>query len=104
MVGRTTVTIRSVGELVALREAAPVFDSDTGEWAFVYDLEVSDGTRSCVQARRVHYVGPEGALARMDIARRAGFGGVALWALGYDDQTLWDTIEPLLRPPGQPED
>jgi hypothetical protein len=32
------------------------------------------------------------------MALDAGFGGVSLWALGYDDGRLWDQIVPLLTP------
>jgi spore germination protein YaaH len=98
-VGRTAVTIRNVDDLIAMRDATPVYDETTAEWAFVYDLALDDDTTSCTQARRVHFVDAEGVRLRMDLARRAGFGGVALWALGYDDATVWDAIGPLVRPP-----
>jgi spore germination protein YaaH len=98
-VGRTAVTIRNVGDLITMRDATPVYDETTAEWAFVYDLALDDDTTSCIQARRVHFVDAEGVRLRMDLARRAGFGGVALWALGYDDATVWDAIGPLVRPP-----
>jgi spore germination protein YaaH len=98
-VGRTAVTIRNVGDLITMRDATPVYDETTAEWAFVYDLALDGDTTSCIQARRVHFVDAEGVRLRMDLARRAGFGGVALWALGYDDATVWDAIGPLVRPP-----
>lgn len=99
--GRTAVTIRNVGDLVELRGAVPVRDETLGEVAFVYDLAI-EGSESCVQARRVHYVDAQGARERIELARRAKLGGVALWALGYDDDSVWDAIGPLLRSPAEP--
>jgi spore germination protein YaaH len=81
--GRTGVTARSIDELLTRRNAAPVWNETTGEWAAVYDLTVGSG--DCIQARRVHWVDATGAALRIDLARRAGLDGVALWALGYDD-------------------
>jgi spore germination protein YaaH len=45
-----------------------------------------------VQTRQVHYVDAEGIRARMDLAIDARLGGVALWALGFDDDDVWDAI------------
>ena len=90
--GRTNVTARSVGELVVKRDGVPEFDADTGEWFFTYDLPVTDGTVSCVQSRKVHWVDAEGVAARTKIARDAGWGGVALWALGYEDEAVWQAL------------
>ena len=50
-----------------------------------YDLAVDDGTTTCTQHREVHYVDADGAQVRMQRAVDAGFGGVALFAFGYDD-------------------
>jgi spore germination protein YaaH len=97
--GRTNVTARSVGELAVRRDGLPVFDAATGEWSFTYDLDVDDGVTSCVQSRKVHWVDSEGAASRVEIARRAGWGGVALWALGYEDQAVWDAIVAASRVP-----
>ena len=74
-------------------------DAATGEWSFAYSLTVDDGTISCVQNRKVHWVDAEGAAARVEIARRAGWGGVALWALGYEDDEVWQAIVTASRTP-----
>ena len=95
--GRVGVTARSIDDLIARRSLNPVFDEATGEWAAVYDIEVSDGTTSCVQARRVHWVDGSGAAARVRLAQRAGLGGVSLWALGYDDEAVWTELAPLIE-------
>jgi GH18 family chitinase len=97
--GRTTVSARSVDELIELRDATPEPVADTGEWVFEYDLEVTDGTTSCVQTRRVHYVDGDGIRQRMDLAREHGLGGVALWALGFDDAAVWEAILPTVADP-----
>jgi spore germination protein YaaH len=90
--GTTSVTARSVDDLIERRNATPVYDATTAESSFEYQLEISDGTATCVQSRRVHYVDAQGIRARMDLAIGAGLGGVALWALGFDDDDVWDAI------------
>lgn len=90
--GRTNVTTRTVDELATRRGGVPRFDEVNAEWWFVYDLVVDDGVTSCVQSREVRWVDAEGVRARIEIARRAGWGGVALWALGYEDAEVWDTL------------
>lgn len=97
--GKTNVTARSVFELADLRGGAPLFDPVTAEWSFAYALTVEDDTASCVQNRQVHWVDAEGAAARAEIARRAGWGGVALWALGYEDDDVWQAILSASRDP-----
>jgi spore germination protein YaaH len=100
--GRTAVTPRSVDELIALRSAVPNAVDDTGEWTFDYQLDVSDETTSCVQTRRVHYVDGDGIRRRMDLARDYRLDGVSLWALGFEDQAVWDQILPTVADPFAP--
>ena len=90
--GITTVTARSVDELLERRNAVPTFDPETGESSFGYELEITDGTNTCVQLRQVHYVDADGVRPRMDLAIDAGLGGVAVWALGFDNDDVWDQI------------
>lgn len=90
--GTVTVTARSVDALAAKRGATPTYLAEQGEWTFSYDLAVDDGTTSCVQHRMVYWVDAEGVGARVEIARRADWGGVALWALGYDDDDVWNEL------------
>ncbi len=92
--GVVGVNARSVDDLLARRDATPVFDEATGEWSFGYELEVSDGLTTCVQTRQVHYVDGDGVRLRMDLAREYRLDGVALWALGFDDAAVWDEILP----------
>ncbi len=95
--GRTSVTTRTVDELAALRGATPVFDPVTGESSFEYDLEVTDGEQTCIETRQVHYVDAEGIRLRMDIARERQLDGVSLWALGFEDDLVWDAILPTVE-------
>ncbi len=97
--GRTSVTIRSVDELIATRSATPVFDEVTGESMFEYELEVVEGDVQCVQTRRVHYIDADGVRLRMDLAREYHLDGVALWALGFDDPSVWTAISPTIADP-----
>ena len=90
--GRTTVTARSVDELAQRRNGVPEYDPVTGEWSFAYALEVSDGPMTCMQYRKVHWVDAEGVAARTTLAREAGWGGVSLWALGYEDAEAWTAM------------
>ena len=90
--GRTTVTTRTALDLAARRGGTPVFDAATGEWSFTYPLTVDDGVTACVQSRVVNWVDQEGIAARVELARRAGWGGVSLWALGYDDDEAWNAL------------
>lgn len=93
------MTIRSVDELIATRSATPVFDEVTGESMFEYELEVVEGDVQCVQTRRVHYIDADGVRLRMDLAREYHLDGVALWALGFDDPSVWTAISPTIADP-----
>ena len=97
--GRTSVSARSVDELVERRGAEPVFSERTGESLFEYQLEITDGVDTCVQTRRVHYVDGAGIALRMDLARRYRLDGVALWAFGFDDDEVWEAILPTVADP-----
>jgi len=100
--GRTSVTARSVDDLLVRRSAVPVAVEETGEWTFEYELEVADDTTSCLQARRVHYVDGDGVRLRMDLAREYRLDGVSLWALGFEDAAVWDQILPTVADPFAP--
>ena len=97
--GTTSVSARSVDELIERRGATPVAVESTGEWTFEYDLEVSDGTTTCVQTRQVNYVDGNGVRLRMDLARKYRLNGVSLWAFGFDDEAVWDAILPTVTDP-----
>ncbi len=100
--GRTAVTARSVDDLLQRRSAVPTRVDETGEWTFDYELELSDDTASCVQTRRVHYVDGDGIRLRMDLARQYRLDGVSLWALGFEDDAVWEQILPTVADPFAP--
>jgi HAD superfamily hydrolase (TIGR01509 family) len=87
--GVTTVTGRTVDALANERGATPVHDPATGESSFTYDLAVGG---ACTQRRQVNYVDPEGIEQRIGLALDAGFAGASLFALGYDDDAVWDVV------------
>jgi spore germination protein YaaH len=97
--GRTSVTARTVDDLIVRRAVEPVAVEETGEWTFQYDLELTDGVTTCIQTRRVHYVDGDGIRLRMDLAREYRLDGVALWALGFEDQAVWDAVLPSVADP-----
>ena len=97
--GRTSVSARSVDDLISRRSVTPIRVDETGEWQFDYELEVSDGTTTCVQTRQVHYVDGDGIARRMDLARQYRLDGVALWAFGFDDPAVWEAILPTVADP-----
>ena len=98
--GNISQSLRDIEDLAVRRGATPVFDPATQEWTFTYDLVVEDGTTSCTQQREVHYVAADGAQIRMQRAVDAGFGGVSLFALGYEDDAVWGPSTP--SPPSWP--
>ena len=91
--GNISQSLRDIEDLIVRRNATPVFDAATQEWSFTYDLVVEDGTTTCTQQREVHYVDANGAQIRMQRAVDAGFTGVSLFALGYEDDDVWRAID-----------
>jgi hypothetical protein len=98
--GRVGLTARNALDLAERRDGTPEYDPVDGEWSFTYELEFEDGEDSCVQDREVRWVDSEGVAARARIARDAGWNGVALWALGYDDPEVWDRLVDAARGDG----
>ena len=90
--GRTSINPGTLDDLIALRNIEPVADALTGEWSATYELEIDNGVSSCVQTRQLHWVDADGVALRVEMARRAGIRGVALWALGYEDDDVWNAL------------
>jgi hypothetical protein len=97
--GRVGVTARGALDLAERRDGAPEYDPVDAEWGFTYELEFTEGDLSCVQSRQVRWVDSEGVDARVMVARDAGWDGVALWALGYDDADVWTSFVDAARRP-----
>jgi spore germination protein YaaH len=91
--GNISLSTRDMGALAARRQVTPTFDKDAYEMTFRYDLPVSEAGASCTQSRQVHYVDANGAQIRMQHAIDGGFGGVSLFALGYEDPATWTAID-----------
>ena len=98
--GQTSVTARTVDDLIERRDAIPEYIEDTAEYVFEYPLQ--DPESNCVQNRIVHYVDGDGIRLRMDLAREHHLSGVSLWALGFDDDAVWDAILPTVSDPSAP--
>ena len=90
--GRTGINPGTLDDLILRRNIAPVADAVTGEWAATYQLTVDDGVTQCVQTRQLHWIDADGVALRVEMARRAGIQGVALWALGYEDDDVWNAL------------
>jgi HAD superfamily hydrolase (TIGR01509 family) len=99
--GNISLSTREMAALAARRKATPTFDTANYEMTFAYDLPVGANGASCTQSREVHYVDANGAQVRMEHAVDGGFGGVSLFAFGYEDAATWtaiDTIAAQLSP------
>jgi spore germination protein YaaH len=92
--GTTTVTLRNVLDLATKRNATPVRDEVRQEASFTYDLDLG----TCTQNRQVNFIDEQGVRARIDLARELRIGGVSLWALGFDSDTVWTGIADVARP------
>ncbi|MDQ3178867.1 MAG: glycosyl hydrolase family 18 protein [Actinomycetota bacterium] len=99
---RTTINLRTLYALLDKRGVAdPTFVEETGESRFTYELTIGEGDTQCTQTRRVHFVDDVGAQLRLEIAKENGFGGVALWAFGFENGKVWDRLVPsLVKAPG----
>ena len=94
--GRTGVTARSVDDLIARRGGHRPRRG-------VGRVDVHVRARGHRRGDDVH-TDPGGPLRRrrrrtrrIDLARDAGLGGVALWALGYETDGTWATIDDAIR-------
>ena len=98
--GRTSLTTLTVDDLIARRNATPIVQR--GDRRVVLRVP----TRGDRRGDDVH-ADPSGALrrrakgcrARMDLARQYQLNGVSLWALGFDDEGVWDAILPTVTDP-----
>lgn len=51
------------------------------------------------QQQQIYYEDSESLAYKLELVKQAGFGGIAIWALGYEGQTqeLWNTIQTSLK-------
>ncbi len=103
--GTEPIFLSTVDDLIARRNATPVFDAVTGESSFTYQVGWPEAAPTCTQTRQVNYVDAEGARQRMQMSVDAGMLGVSLYAMGYEDDQIWDDIAAIsatltTEPPG----
>lgn len=90
---RTSVSTRGIPDLLARRNARPAYNEQTAEASFTYTMELTDGTNTCTVTRQVNFVDAQGVEARIRLALDERLGGVALWAFGNDDASIWSVID-----------
>ena len=88
-----------MADLAVRRGATPMFVEGDVEMSFPYALEVD-------RRHDVVHAAARGALRRAATApdcgcsgpSTAGFGGVALFALGYEDEATWNAVDAVSPP------
>jgi spore germination protein YaaH len=79
----TPLEFADVRALVARVGATPRFDTASGEWTFTYRSEADGKTHT------VWYVDSRAIALKFALARDRGLGGVGVWHLGTEDQSIW---------------
>lgn len=91
-VGTQSPRLDAIDDLIERRDGRPVYDQTTDEWTFTYQLEVTDGAKTCTQTREVHYGDAASVRHRMQLSVDTGLLGVALFAFGYQNGDVFDAI------------
>ena len=94
---RRPISIARMGRELAGRGLTPTWDDTTAEVTFSYTetLTGDDGngaTVTCTVTRSVYAPDARSVHLRAMLAYRNDFHGVALWALGNDDEATWDAL------------
>ena len=90
--GRQEPRLNAIEELIERRDAEPIFNEDTGEWSFTYQVAFPEDDPQCTQTREVHYLDADAAQERMQMSVDNGWLGVSLFAFSYEDDAVWDRI------------
>jgi HAD superfamily hydrolase (TIGR01509 family) len=90
--GRQEPRLNAIEDLIERRDAEPIFNDETGEWSFTYQVGFPEDDPQCTQTREVHYLDADGAQQRMQLSVDNGWLGVSLFAFSYEDDALWDRI------------
>lgn len=101
---RRSVTTSSAPVVAAERGATITHDPVTAEAGFSYTetltgVDASGNATSCTVDRTVRFMDPTGIGVRAELARDLGFGGVAIWALGNEDDLSWAALRRIAPPP-----
>lgn len=86
----TPLEYTDVRALIARVGAAPRWDADAGEWTFTYRSSADGKTHT------VWYLDSRATGLLFGLARARGLGGVGVWRLGTEDQSIWS--QPLVAP------
>ncbi|MCU1360588.1 MAG: putative glycosidase [Ilumatobacteraceae bacterium] len=81
----------------AQRGITPVWNQTTAEMSYQYTdtltgTDANGAATTCTVNRIVHYLDAEAIHRRAYLAHRNDLHGVALWALGNDDELTWDGL------------
>jgi HAD superfamily hydrolase (TIGR01509 family) len=90
--GRQEPRLNAIEDLVDRRDAEPIYNEETGEWSFTYQVAFPEDDPQCTQTREVHYIDADGAQQRMQMSVDNGWLGVSLFAFSYEDDDVWDRI------------
>ena len=90
--GRQEPRLNAIEELIERRDAEPLYNEETGEWSFTYQVDFPEGDPQCTQTREVHYLDADAAQQRMQMSVDNGWLGVSLFAFSYEDEAIWDRI------------
>jgi HAD superfamily hydrolase (TIGR01509 family) len=90
--GRQEPRLNAIEDLIERRDAEPIFNEETGEWSFTYQVGFPEDDPQCTQTREVHYIDADGAQQRMQMSVDNGWLGVSLFAFSYEDDAVWDRI------------
>jgi HAD superfamily hydrolase (TIGR01509 family) len=90
--GRQEPRLNAIEDLIERRDAEPIYNEETGEWSFTYQVDFPEDDPQCTQTREVHYVDADGAQQRMQMSVDNGMLGVSLFAFSYEDDAVWDRI------------
>jgi HAD superfamily hydrolase (TIGR01509 family) len=90
--GRQEPRLNAIEDLIERRDAEPIYNEETGEWSFTYQVGFPEDDQQCTQSREVHYLDADGAQQRMQMSVDNGWLGVSLFAFSYEDDAVWDRI------------
>ena len=90
--GRQEPRLNAIEELIERRDAEPIYNEETGEWSFTYQVSFPEDDPQCTQTREVHYLDADAAQQRMQMSVDNGWLGVSLFAFSYEDDAVWDRI------------
>jgi len=116
---KRSITTQSAAQHAFSKGAVPTWDPVHRERTFTYvesftGADANGYTVRCNVTRTAWYSDPDAIYQRVLLAQNKGLVGVAIWALGYDDPTMWQgvaavrsgittcTAPPLPTPPPRP--